>query len=142
MPQWLIWAVLSSFFAGITAVLLKIGAHDIDGDVATWLRAWVIVLFLSAWLTQRQAWSTLANIQFKSLFFIILSALATGASWLAYVKALQYGKVTQVAPIDKLSVVWAMVLAIFLLQERPHIHEYLGMLFIVAGVLILSIKVN
>lgn len=130
--MWIIMAVLSAFFAGITAVFAKCGIKKTDSDIATALRTVVVLLF--AWIIVFIADSpeTITDIGAKSLFFLILSGLATGASWLCYFKALSLGNVNKVAPVDKSSTVIVVLLAIVLFNETDHV------LFKLIGTAVLS----
>lgn len=135
--NWLIWALLSAFFAGLTAILAKVGVQGIDSNLATAIRTIVIVIFawLVAWLTNKQSLSTISG---RTWLFLALSGFATGLSWLCYFRALQLGEASRVAPIDKLSVVVAIVLAGVFLHERLSWHQWVGGLFIFTGALILA----
>jgi transporter family protein len=136
--QWLFWALLSALFAGATAILAKIGVAEINSNLATAIRTSVILLFtwLIALATTRgsEFWS----ISRKTWLFLILSAIATALSWLCYFRALQLGAVSKVAPIDKLSVVVAMALAIAFLGEKLDLREGIGAGLIVLGAIVLA----
>jgi len=134
---WLIWALLSAFFAGLTAILAKVGVQDINSNLATAIRTVVILVF--AWsvalASNKQPISTISG---KTWLFLILSGLATGLSWLCYFRALQLGEASRVAPIDKLSVVVAIVLAVVFLHERLTWHQLVGGSFIFTGAVVLA----
>ena len=136
--EWLFWAVLSALFAGATAILAKIGVAEINSNLATAIRTTVILLFswIIAMVTTRGAefWS----IGRKTWIFLVLSGLATGLSWLCYFRALQVGEVSKVAPIDKLSVVVAMALAIAFLGEKLSLRGGIGAGLIVLGAIVLA----
>lgn len=136
--NWFIWALLSAFFAGLTAILAKVGVEHIDSNMATAIRTVVILVF--AWsvalLSDRQPLSTIRG---RTWIFLILSGLATGLSWLCYFRALQLGEASQVAPVDKLSVVVAIALAAIFLHERLTWHHYLGGLLIFTGAVVLAL---
>ena len=135
--NWLHWALLSALFAGLTAVLAKIGVEDVHSDLATAIRTSVILVF--AWgVALARNTQPLAAITSKSWLFLVLSGLATGASWLCYFRALQLGEASRVAPVDKLSVVVAMVLAVLILGERPTWQQWVGGALIVAGTVVLA----
>src|SRR6201993_5112976 len=138
--EWLFWAVLSAFFAGATAILAKIGVGDIDSNLATAIRTTVILVFswIIAFATTRgmELWS----IGRKTWLFRILSGIGAGLSWLCYFRALQLGEVSKVAPIDKLSVVVAIVISVLFLGERLSVRESLGVCLIVCGALVLAWK--
>ena len=135
--NWLSWAVLSSVFAGLTAILAKIGVKDVDSNLATAVRTSVILVF--AWLvvaiTNRQPLQTITS---RTWIFLVLSGLATGASWLCYFRALQLGEASKVAPIDKLSVVIAMALAAIFLGESLNALHCLGGLLVVSGAVLIA----
>ena len=138
--EWFFWAVLSALFAGATAVLAKIGVAGVDSNLATAIRTGVILLFswLIALATTRNG--DLWSIGKKTWIFLILSGLGTGLSWLCYFRALQLGEVSKVAPIDKLSVVVAMALAITFLGEKLNLRDGIGAGLIVLGALVLAWK--
>ena len=135
--RWLPWAILSAVFAGLTAILAKIGVKDVDSNLATAVRTSVILVFawLVAWITNRQPLQTLA---LRTWVFLALSGLATGASWLCYFRALQLGEASKVAPVDKLSVVVAIALAAIFLGESLTWVHWLGGLLMVAGAVIVT----
>lgn len=119
--MWLVMAVLSAFFAGLTAILAKCGIKKTDSDVATALRTVVVLLFSWVMVFVVGSAGTITQISGKSLAFLVLSGLATGASWLCYFKALSVGNVNKVVPIDKSSTILSVLMAIFLLGERGHL---------------------
>ena len=136
---WVLWALLSACFAALTAIFAKIGIRGVDSDLATLIRTVVILLVLSpfVWLTGK--WSNPLSLSSKTLIFLTLSGLATGASWVCYFRALQIGHASQVAPVDKLSVVLVAVFAYALLGERPSAQEWLGISMIAGGVLLIAL---
>jgi bacterial/archaeal transporter family protein len=135
--SWFLWALLSAFFAGLTAILAKVGVEHIDSNLATAIRTVVILIF--AWAvamtTKNQPFSAINN---RTWIFLILSGIATGLSWLCYFRALQLGEASQVAPVDKLSVVVAIVLAAIFLHERMTWHHWLGGVLIFTGAIVLA----
>ena len=135
--MWILFAFLSAFFAGITSILAKIGIQDTDSDLATALRTGVVLIFswLMVFLTGNI--SGFAALTWKNLLFLILSGLATGASWLCYFKALQLGDINKVVPIDKSSVILTMLLAWIFLGETLYWNGILGLLLIAAGTLLM-----
>lgn len=135
--SWLHWAILSAVFAGLTAVLAKIGVQAIDSNLATAIRTTVILLFAwtVAFITNRQP---LSEVPSRTWLFLVLSALATGLSWLCYFRALQLGEASKVAPIDKLSVVVAMLLAVVFLGEHLTWQLWVGGALIVSGTLVIA----
>ena len=136
---WLLWALLSACFAALTAIFAKVGIRGVDSDLATLIRTVMIFAVLGpfVWLTGK--WSNPLSLSSKTLIFLALSALATGASWVCYFRALQIGHASQVAPIDKLSVVLVAVFAYVLLGERPSAQEWLGIALVAGGVLLIAL---
>jgi transporter family protein len=138
--SWIAWALLSAFFAGLTAVLAKIGVEGINSNLATAVRTTVVLVFtwtIALIVVPRGALAALSR---HAWLFLILSGLATGLSWLCYFRAIQLGPVSRVAPIDKLSVVFAILLAALVLRERLTWQHAAGGTLIVAGALILAWK--
>jgi transporter family protein len=135
--SWLGWAFLSAVFAGLTAVLAKVGVKDIDSNLATAIRTVVILVFAWSVALYRND-QQLSTVTPRTWLFLVLSGLATGASWLCYFRALQLGQVAKVAPIDKLSVVIAMILAAVFLQERLTWQNWVGGALIVGGTIVLA----
>lgn len=131
--MWILFAVGSSSFAGITAILAKCGIRKTDSDVATAIRTVVVLLFAWLMVLVTGAWTADTHISGKTLLFLILSGLATGASWLCYFKALQLGDVNKVAPIDKSSTVLTMLLAFILLGEPLGVYKVISMVLIAIG---------
>ena len=136
--SWFHWALLSALFAGLTAVLAKVGVKDVDSNVATAIRTVVILLFAWAIALAGGGREALLAVPRKAWLFLVLSGLATGASWLCYFRALQLGEASKVAPVDKLSVVVAMALAVVFLGERLTWQHWLGGGLIVSGTLVLA----
>ena len=136
---WLLWALLSAGFAALTAIFAKVGLRGVDSDLATLIRTVVIVGVLApfVWLTGK--WSNPFDLSSKTLVFLALSAVATGASWVCYFRALQIGQAAQVAPVDKLSVVLVAVFAYAFLGERPSVQEWLGITLVAGGVLLIAL---
>ena len=137
---WLYWALASAFFAALTAIFAKMGLQGIDSDFATFIRTLVIVVALAAFLTYTGKWQNVGGFSGKNWLFLVLSGVATGASWLAYFKALQLGQASQVAAVDKFSLVLVALLAVAFLRERPSTQEWLGLGLITAGVVPLALK--
>lgn len=138
--SWFLWAAMSAIFAALTAIFAKIGIQGVDSDLATLLRTGMIFLVLSAFVYFTGKWSNPLQLSTKTWLFLTLSALATGASWLCYFRALQLGNASQVAPIDKLSVVLVVLFAFAFLGERPTVREWLGIAMVAAGVITLAFK--
>lgn len=124
--MWLIMALLSAFFAGVTAILAKCGIKKTDSDVATALRTVVVLLFSWIMVFIVGSGGTITQISGKSLVFLVLSGLSTGASWICYFKALSAGDVNKVVPVDKSSTILSVLMAIFLLGETEHLAVKLG----------------
>ena len=135
--MWLIFALLSSIFAALTSILAKIGIDGVNSNLATAVRTCVVLLMSWAMVFLTNCQGGLMNISKKSWIFLILSGLATGASWLCYYKALQIGQASKVVPIDKLSVVITMVLAAVLLHEKFTPKSILGCALIAVGTLLM-----
>lgn len=141
MPHsWLAFALGSAFFAGLTAILGKIGVSEINSNLATFIRTVVILVVTAAIVSWRTEWEPLNRLSSRGLLFLVLSGLATGASWLCYYRALQLGPASQVAPIDKLSVVFVILVAWLFLGEPFTWRVAVGGLLIVAGAVTLATK--
>lgn len=138
MPiNWFHWALLSALFAGLTAVLAKAGVKDIDSNLATAIRT-VVVLVFSWTIALSKGFDSLSKATTRTWLFLLLSGLATGASWLCYFRALQLGNASKVAPVDKLSVVIAIILAALFLGEHLTWRHWLGAGLIVSGAIIIA----
>jgi transporter family protein len=137
--RWLTWALLSALFAGLTAVLAKVGVTTINSNLATAIRTTVILIFTWAIALGTGGMGDLAGVPKQSWIFLVLSGMATGLSWLCYFRALQLADVAKVAPIDKLSVVAAMLLAIIFLGERLSVRGAIGASLIVSGAVVLAL---
>lgn len=138
---WIIAAVLSAFFAGITSILAKCGIKKTDSDVATVIRTFVVLLFSWLMVFIVGSFKTITNIEPKSIIFLILSGLATGASWICYFKALSMGDVNKVVPIDKSSTVMTVLLAIILFGETDHLAvKLIGTVLIGVGIILMVEK--
>jgi transporter family protein len=137
---WLLWALLSAGFAALTAIFAKIGIRGVDSDLATLVRTVIILMVLGPFVWLAGKGSNALSMSWKTLLFLALSGLATGASWICYFRALQLGQASQVAPVDKLSVVLVAVFAYALLGERPTLQQWLGISLVGAGVLLLAVQ--
>ena len=135
--MWMIFAVLSAVFAALTSILAKIGIEGVNSNLATASRTIVVVIMAWGMVFLTHAQNGLAEISKKSWIFLILSGLATGASWLCYYKALQMGDASKVVPIDKLSVVITLILAFVFLHEQFTAKSLIGCILIGAGTLIM-----
>ncbi|MBQ3111367.1 MAG: EamA family transporter [Firmicutes bacterium] len=133
--MWFIFALLSAIFAALTSILAKIGIEGVNSHLATAIRTLVVVFMSWGMVFLTQAQSGISEISSKSWLFLILSGLATGASWLCYYYALQIGEVSKVAPIDKLSIVFTLILAFIFLHEQFTAKSLIGCLLISAGTL-------
>ena len=138
--NWFAWALGSAFFAALTAILAKLGLTGVDSDLATLLRTFVIAVTLGGIVLATGKWQDPTTLPVKALTFLVLSGLATGASWLCYFRALKVGEASRVAPVDKLSVLLVAVLAVAFLGERPSARDWLGIAMVGGGVLVLSLK--
>lgn len=139
--MWLIMAILSAFFAGITSILAKCGIKKTNSDLATALRTIVVLAFSWLMVAVVDSGGTISEITPKSFVFLILSGAATGASWICYFKALALGDVNKVVPVDKSSTVLTVLLAIFLFQEKTHlILKLAGTLLLAAGIFLMIEK--
>lgn len=137
--MWFILALLSAVFAALTSILAKVGIEGVGSNLATAIRTFVVLIM--AWgmvfLTKQQ--EGILEISRKSWIFLILSGMATGASWLCYYKALQIGEASKVVPVDKLSVVITLILAFIFLHEPFNVKSAIGMVLITAGTLVLAL---
>jgi transporter family protein len=138
--NWIYWALLSAFFAGVTAILAKKGVEGLDSNLATAIRTTVVLVFSWAIVLVANAGISLGAISRRAWLFLILSGLATGLSWLCYFRALQLGEASRVAPVDKLSVVFAIVLAALVLHEKLGWQHWVGGALIVSGAVIIAWK--
>lgn len=139
LASWQIWAVLAAIFAALTAIFAKIGVENIDSDLATFVRTLVVITVLGGILWFRDKASQLNGIDFRTGSFLVLSGLATGASWVCYFRALKLGPASQVAPIDKLSVVLVAIFAAIFLGEHMSATGWLGVTLIAGGAILVAI---
>lgn len=135
--MWFILALLSAAFAALTSILAKIGIDGVNSNLATAIRTVVVVLMSWGMVFITNAQKGLSQIGTKSWIFLILSGLATGASWLCYYKALQIGEASKVVPVDKLSVVFTLILAFVLLHEQITVRSAIGCILIGAGTILM-----
>ncbi|MBJ7260149.1 MAG: EamA family transporter [Chthoniobacterales bacterium] len=138
--SWLTWALLSAFFAALTAVFAKAGVQDISSNYATLVRTLVIALFLIVLVHGAGEWQSLSSINARTWTFLILSGLATGGSWLCYFRALKLGRVSQVAPIDKLSMLLVVVFGVVFLGERLSLRNWTGVVLMAAGAFLVAFR--
>lgn len=135
--MWLVFALLSAVFAALTSILAKVGISGVNSNLATALRTVVVLVMAWGMVFVTNAQGGITDISRKSWVFLILSGLATGASWLCYYYALQIGEASRVVPVDKLSVVITLVLAFVFLHEKFTVHSLIGCILIGAGTLLM-----
>lgn len=140
MSTWLVYALASAFFAAITSILAKIGIAGVDSNLATAIRTAVILFFAWILVAYQGNLKDLTTLNRTNLIFLILSGIATGLSWLFYFKALQIGTVNKVVPIDKLSLVLAIIIAAVFLKEKVSAFGWVGVALISLGTLLTTIK--
>lgn len=138
--DWFLWALLAAVFAALTAIFAKVGLQGVDSDFATLIRTVVIFTVLLAFVLFAGKWQNPFTLPSRTLLFLGLSGLATGASWVCYFRALQIGDASKVAPVDKLSLVLVAVFAVVFLHERPSGREWAGIALVTSGVLLLALK--
>ena len=138
--NWKLFALGSAFFAGLTAVLSKIGVEDIPSNLATLIRTIVILLFLIGLVLARGEWRSPGELSGRSFLFLVLSGLATGFSWICYYRALQIAPASLVAPLDKLSLIFAVLLAVLFLGERLTVVQWAGAALMTSGAILLILK--
>lgn len=139
LSAWQFWAVLSALFAALTAIFAKVGVEAIGADLATFIRTLVVIVLLAAILAASGQFQSPAAIPGKTWLFLLLSGLATGASWLCYFRALKIGQAAQVAPIDKLSVVLVAIFGVLFLGEKLAALNWLGVALIAAGAILVAL---
>lgn len=140
LASWQFWALLSAVFAALTAIFAKVGVEEVNSDFATFFRTVVILAILGGILFVTNQFQSLRSISAKSYLFLCLSGLATGASWVCYFRALKVGNASQVAPIDKLSVVLVAVFGAIFLSEKLSIGNWLGVFLIAVGALLVAMR--
>lgn len=138
--SWQFWALLSALFAALTAIFAKIGIENIGSDFATFIRTVVVLVVLAAILAATRQFEPLGSVAPRTWLFLVLSGLATGASWLCYFRALKLGDAARVAPVDKLSVVFVAVLGVLLLGEHLSPPNWLGVALIAAGAVLVAYR--
>ena len=139
--HWEFWAIAAAVFAAMTAVFAKIGVEDVNSDFATFIRTLVVVFTLGALLLATGQWQGFGAIGGRTWLFLVLSGLATGASWLCYFRAIKIGDVARVAPVDKLSVVLVAIFAAVFLGERLAGVNWLGVILIAVGAALVAYRV-
>jgi transporter family protein len=132
--------LLSAVFAAMTAIFAKVGVQDINSNYATFIRTIVVILFLAAILVATGGFQPLSSITRRSQLFLLLSGLATGVSWLCYFRALKLGPVSQVAPIDKLSLFLVAILGVVFLGEKLSVRHWLGVVLMAIGAVLVAFR--
>src|SRR5262252_11029150 len=140
MASWQVWALLSALFAALTAIFAKVGVAGVHPDVATLIRTVVILIVMSALVAAMGEWSGLRQASARTWTFLVLSGLATGASWWGYFRALQLGDALRVAPLDKLSVVLVALFGVGFLGERLAPLNWLGIVLVAAGAWLVAVR--
>ena len=138
--QWFVWAMLSAVFAALTTIFAKLGLAGIESDFATLVRTAVILVLLAVLVLATGKWTNPLTLSPRTLGFLFLSALATGASWVCYFRALQMGDAALVASVDKSSLVLVAIFAVSFLGERPGIRGWTGIALVAAGIIVLGLR--
>jgi bacterial/archaeal transporter family protein len=138
--NWFFWALMSAVFAALTAIFAKVGLEAVDADLATLVRTVVILVVLAGFVYFAGKWRNPFELSSRTWLFLMLSGLATGASWVCYFRALKIGEASKVAPVDKLSLLLVAVFAVLFLNERPSVREWVGILMVGAGVFVLAFR--
>lgn len=138
--SWQFWALLSAGFAALTAIFAKVGVENVGSDYATLVRTMVILAFAFGIVIFTGQWQAPSTVSGRTWLFLVLSGMATGASWLCYFRALKLGDASRVAPVDKLSVVLVAAFGVFFLGERLSAVNWLGVVAIAGGVILLTIR--
>ncbi len=138
LASWQFWALLSAVFAALTAIFAKVGVEEVNSDFATFFRTVIILIVLGGILLATNQFQPLRTISAKSYLFLCLSGLATGASWICYFRALKLGNASQVAPVDKLSVVLVAVFGVVFLSEKLSLLNWLGVCLMTVGALLVA----
>lgn len=139
LSSWQFWALLSALFAALTAIFAKIGVEQINADLATFIRTIIVICLLAGILFTTGGFENPASVPGKTWLFLVLSGLATGASWLCYFRALKIGQAAQVAPIDKLSVVLVAIFGAVFLGEKLALLNWIGVVLIAAGAILVAL---
>ena len=140
VSNWFFWALLSAVFAALTATFAKVGLQGVDSDLATLVRTFVIMAVLIVFVHVTRKWNNPFQLSSRTWLFLVLSGLATGAPWVCSFRALKIGAASKVDPVDKLSLLLVAVFAFLFLNERPSVREWVGILMVGAGVLVLGFK--
>ena len=137
---WQFWALMSAAFAAATAILAKVGVSEVNSDYATFIRTIVILITVAALLMATGQWQSPGSVPARTYLFLTLSGLATGASWLCYFRALKLGDAARVAPLDKMSVVLVAIFGVLFLGEKLSGTNWLGVVMIAAGVVLIAYR--
>jgi transporter family protein len=140
LMTWQSWALLSAVFAALTAIFAKVGVSDINSDMATLIRTVIILCVLALIVLATGQWEEFSTISSRTWLFLTLSALATGASWVCYFRALKIGDAARVAPIDKLSILLVAVFGVLMLGERLSATNWLGVCLCTAGIMLVAMR--
>ena len=140
LMTWQNWALLSAVFAALTAIFAKVGVSDINSDMATLIRTAIILCVLALIVLATGQWHELSGVSSRTWLFLTLSALATGASWVCYFRALKIGDAARVAPVDKLSIVLVAVFGVLMLGERLSAANWLGVGLCTAGIMLIAVR--
>lgn len=140
MLTWQFWALMAAVFAALTAIFAKVGVEGVNSDLATFIRTLVILAIVTLIVSATGQWRGMGDIGARTLVFLVLSGLATGASWLCYFRALQMGDAARVAPIDKLSVVLVALFATVFLGEKLSLTGWLGIAMIAGGTVLIAAR--
>ena len=140
LASWPFWAVLSAVFAALTAIFGKIGVENINSDFATLIRTVIILLVLALFVAATHAWQPFGSVSRRTWLFLALSALATGASWVCYYRALKAGPASGVAPIDKMSILLVALFAVLFLGEKLMLRNWVGIALIVTGAVLVAAR--
>ena len=140
LASWQFWALMSAAFAALTAIFAKIGIENINSDFATFIRTIVILLAAALMVYATGNWQPPSTVSARTWLFLVLSGIATGASWICYFRALKLGDAARVAPIDKLSVVFVSVFAVMFLGEKLSLPNWLGVVMIAGGAVLVAYR--
>ena len=135
-----ILALMAAVFAALTSILAKVGIEGVDSDLATLIRTLVVLIALGIFVLATSKWTNPFSLRPKTLTFLVLSGLATCASWVCYFRALQMGEASKVAPIDKSSVVLVAIFAVLFLGERPVLKDWFGIILVGLGTIVLALR--
>jgi transporter family protein len=138
--SWLVWAFLSAIFAALTTIFAKIGVQSVDSDLATLIRTGIVFLLLGFFILATNKLNDIASISKNAWLFLTLSALATGASWICFYRALKIGDASKVIVVDKFSIVFVMIIAVIFLGEKSTPKDWVGILMVTGGIVLMTLK--